>query len=245
MLIKIIVIASILALGVFMFSSEINGLFPNISSNVIEPMKEDANNLGIKTTKTVENSLDSSVKVMDETSDKISSQINSAKESSKDLLSEKISQINPVKSIDDIFKKPTDELATQSTTPTTQSTTPTTQSTNLPNTDSSIESDYPHVVYEKLDLFMIQQSNGDVLLQYSDATGNTKSTNVVIRTSENEIFSGTFFTSNFKTVINDVSRTSYYVDITVEHNDYGTVTSSIFNSADSIDSEITGEFYQP
>ena len=220
-----------------MFSSEINGIFPNISSNVIEPMKDDVNNLGIKTTKTVENSLDSSVKVVDETSDKISSQINSAKESSKDLLSEKISQINPVKSIDDIFKKPTDELATQSTT---------TQPTNPPNTDSSIESNYiPHIVYEKLDLSMIQQSNGDVLLQYSDTTGNTKSTSVVIRTSEKEIFSGIFFTSNFKTVINDVSRTSYYVDITVEHNDYGTVTSSIFNSVDSIDSEVTGEFYQP
>ena len=244
MLIKIIVIASILALGVFMFSSEINGIFPNISSNVIEPMREDANNLGIKTTESIENGLDSSAKIMDEASDKIGSQINSAKESSKDLLTEKISQINPAKSIDDIFKKPTDELATQSTTPTTQPTT-STQSTNPPNTDSSIESSYPHVVYEKLDLSMIQQSNGDVLLQYSDATGNTKSTNVVIRTSEKEIFSGTFFTSNFKTVINDVSRTSYYVDITVEHKDYGTVTSSIFNSVDSIDSEITGEFYQP
>ena len=238
MLIKIIAIASILALGVFMFSSEINGIFPNISSNVIEPMREDANNLGIKTTESIENGLDSSAKIMDEASDKIGSQINSAKESSKDLLTEKISQINPAKSIDDIFKKPTDELATQSITPTTQP-------TNPPNTDSSIESNYPHVVYEKLDLSMIQQSNGDVLLQYSDATGNTKSTNVVIRTSEKEIFSGTFFTSNFKTVINDVSRTSYYVDITVEHKDYGTVTSSIFNSVDSIDSEITGEFYQP
>ena len=231
MLIKIIVIASILALGVFMFSSEINGIFPNISSNVIEPMREDANNLGIKTTESIENGLDSSAKIMDETSGKISGQINSAKESSKDLLTEKISQINPAKSIDDIFKKPTDELATQS--------------TNPPNTDSSTESSYPHVVYEKLDLSMIQQSNGDVLLQYSDATGNTKSTNVVIRTSEKEIFSGTFFTSNFKTVINDVSRTSYYVDITVEHKDYGTVTSSIFNSVDNIDSKITGEFYQP
>jgi len=81
MLIKIIVIASILALGVFMFSSEINGVFPNISSNVIEPMKEDANNLGIKTKESIENGLDSSVKVVDETSDKISNQINSAKES--------------------------------------------------------------------------------------------------------------------------------------------------------------------
>ncbi len=235
-----------------MFSSEINGIFPNISSNVIEPMREDANNLGIKTTESIENGLDSSVKIADETSDKIGSQINSAKESSKDLLTEKISQINPAKSIDDIFKKPTDELATQPITPTTQPITPTTQpitpttqSTNPLDTDSSVESNYPHVVYEKLDLSMIQQSNGDVLLQYSDATGNTKSTNVVIRTSEKEIFSGTFFTSNFKTVINDVSRTSYYVDITVEHKDYGTVTSSIFNSVDSIDSKITGEFYQP
>ncbi len=243
MLIKIIVIASILALGVFVFSSEINGVFPNISSNVIEPMKDDANNLGIKTKESIENGLDSSVKVVDETSDKISNQINSAKESSKDIVSEKISQINPVKSIDDIFKKPTDELATQSTT-TIQSTT-TTQSTNPPNIDSNIESNYPHVIYEKLDLSMTQQSNGDVLLQYSDTTRNTKSTNVVIRTSEKEIFSGTFFTSNFKTVINDVSRTSYYVDITVDHKDYGTVTSSIFNSVDSIDSEITGEFHQP
>ena len=222
-----------------MFSSEINGLFPNISSNVIEPMKDDVNNLGIKTTKTVENSLDSSVKVVDETSDKISSQINSAKESSKDLLTEKISQINPVKSIDDIFKKSTDELAAQSITPAPQPINPILDS-------PSIEFNYiPHIVYEKLDLSMIQQSNGDVLLQYSDATGKTKSTNVVIRTDEKEIFSGTFFTSNFKTIINDVSRTSYYVDITVEHDDYGTVTSSIFNSVDNIDSEIAGEFYQP
>lgn len=68
-------------------------------------MKDDVNNLGIKTIKTVENSLDSSVKVVDETSDKINDQINSVKESSKDTLSEKISQINPVKSIDDVFKK--------------------------------------------------------------------------------------------------------------------------------------------
>lgn len=239
MLKKIIAIASILVLGVFMFSSEINGLFPNISSNVIEPMKDDVNNLGIKTTKTVENSLDSSVKVVDETSDKINNQINSAKESSKEILSEKISQIDPLKSIDDLFKKSTDELTTQSTIPATQPIDPIIES-------PSIEFSYiPHVVYEKLDLSMIQQSNGDVLLQYSDATGKTKSTSVTIRTDEKEIFSGTFFTSNFKTVINDVSRTSYYVDITVEHDDYGTVTSSIFNSMDSIDSEISGEFYQP
>jgi hypothetical protein len=101
---KIIVIVSILAIGVFVFSSEINGLFPNFSSNVIEPMKEDVNNLGSRTIESVEHGIDSSVKAVDETSDKINTQINIAKESSKDQLSEKIFQINPIKSIDDIFK---------------------------------------------------------------------------------------------------------------------------------------------
>lgn len=236
MLKKIIVIASILAIGVFVFSSEINGLFPNLSSNVIEPMKEDVNNLGSRTIESVENGIDSSVKAVDETSDKINSQINIAKESSKDQLSEKISQINPIKSVDDIFKNESiDE--------------PAPQLTNHTDTDSSkpnIKFNYlDSPIYENLSLSMIQQSNGDILLQYSDSTGNTKSTSVVIRTDEKEIFSGTFFTSNFKTIVNDVSRTSYYVDITVEHKDYGTVRSSIFNSGDSIDSTINGEFIQP
>jgi len=88
---------------------------------------------------------------------------------------------------------------------------------------------------------MIQQSNGDVLLEYVDATGNTQSATVMIRTGDKTIFSGTFFTSNFKTVINDISKTSYYVDITVEHKDYG-VVSSTFNSHDNIDSKVDGIF---
>lgn len=52
------------------------------------------------------------------------------------------------------------------------------------------------------------------------------------------------FLLQIKTVVNDVSRTSYYVDIIVDHKDYGTVTSSIFNSGDNIDSEIAGDFIQ-
>jgi cytoskeletal protein RodZ len=236
MFIKIMVVSSILILGALIFAPEIIGLFSNVSSNV-ESMKENVNNFGIKTTESVENGIDSSVKVVDETSDKINSQINIAKESSEDL-SEKISKVNPIKSIDNIFKNETGHESIPETLPT---------NTESPNTDSpSIEFNYSgSPIYENLSLSMIQQSNGDVLLQYSDSTGNTKSTSVVIRTDEKEIFSGTFFTSNFKTVINDVSRTSYYVDITVEHKDYGTVTSSIFNSGDSIDSEIMGDFIQP
>lgn len=235
MLKRIIVIVSILAIGVFVFSSEITGMFPNFSSNVIEPMKENTNSLGTRTVESVENGLDSSIKVVDETSNKISNKINTAKESSKDQLSEKISQVNPIKSVDDIFKN---EPGIQTTT---KSPSPTDSNADLSNIDSANKSE-PPTVNEKLSLSMIQQSNDDVLLQYADATGNTKSIDVVIRTSDKEIFSGTFFTSNFKTVINDISRT-YYVDVVVEHKDYGTVTSS-FNSDDSVDSEINAEFYR-
>ncbi|HEY4679905.1 MAG TPA: hypothetical protein VIH04_01405 [Nitrosarchaeum sp.] len=239
---KIIVIASILAMGIFVFSSEISGMFPNFSNNVIDPMKENVNTLGTRTIESVENGLDSSVQAVDETGNKLSSKINTVKESSKDQLSEKISQVNPIKSVDDIFKnEPIGEPEILLITPT-KSNYPADSNFDSTNINSASTESNMHTIYEKLSLSMIQQSNGDVLLRYSDATGNTKSINVVIRTSDNEIFSGTFFTSNFKTVINDISRT-YYVDVTVEHKDYGTVT-SIFNSGDSVDSEINAEFYQ-
>lgn len=239
MLKKIIVIASILTIGVFVFSSEITGMFPNFTNTVIEPMKENANVLGTRTVESVENGLDSSIKAVDETSNKISNKINTAKESSKDQLSEKISQVNPIKSVDDIFKnEPSHEPEIQTTT---NPLSPTDSNADLSNIDSANKSE-PTNVNKILSLSMIQQSNDDVLLQYADTTGNTKSIDVIIRTSDKEIFSGTFFTSNFKTVINDVSRT-YYVDVVVEHKDYGTVTSS-FNSGDRVDSEINAEFYQ-
>lgn len=175
-------ISSILILGSLIFAPEIIGLFSNVSSDV-ESMKENVNDFGIKTAETVEKNIDSSAKVVDETSDKISSQIDIAKESSKDL-TEKISKINPIESVDVVFKNETSDQPTSEIIPT--------------NMDSpSIEFSYSKsLIYENLSLSMIQQSNGDILLQYSDVTGNTESTQVVIRTDEREIFSGTFFTSN-------------------------------------------------
>ena len=48
----------------------------------------------------------------------------------------------------------------------------------------------------------------------------------------------------FETNVNDVSGVPYYVDMIVEHEDYGTVTSSVFNPGDSSDSKINGIFSQ-
>lgn len=227
MIIKILVIISIVILGSLIFAPQIIGLFSNVSSSV-EEIKEETNDLRVKTTESVEHGIDSSVTIIDETSDKINNQINIVKESSKNI-SEKISEINP---LNNDLDKPTDDLVIP------------TNKTDMDSSKPDIKFDYSSSpIYENLSLSMIQQSNGDVLLQYFDITGNTKSANIVIRTDEKEIFSGIFFTSNFKTVVNDIAK-SYYVDVIIEHKDYGTVKSSIFNSGNSIDSKIDGEFIQ-
>lgn len=224
MLIKIIVIASILALGIFLIT-ETNGVYS--SSEVIDSVKEHANTLEEKTSESVETSI-GFMKTVDETGGKISTQINNAKESAKEI-SEKISDLNPLNKDDsskDIAPEETPDPSPIS---------------NSGSNNGEIQFNYDgSSIYENLSLSMIQQSNGDVLLEYVDATGNTKSANVIIRTNDATIFSGTFFTSNFKTIINDISKTTYHVDITVDHEDYG-IVSSTFNS-NNMDSKVDGVF---
>ena len=143
MFLKIIIIASVLILGVFVFS-ETSGVFPN--SDVFDFVKENANTLEAKTTESVETGI-GFVKTMDETGSKINNQINTVKESSKNL-SKKISEINPLKKVEDVFtNNPTDEPTS-------------TTSANQSNKDPIIKFDYSgSPIYENLSLSMIQQSN--------------------------------------------------------------------------------------
>jgi len=48
----------------------------------------------------------------------------------------------------------------------------------------------------------------------------------------------------FETTINDTIDVPYYVDMIVEHEDYGTVTLSVFNPGDSSELRISGVFSQ-
>ena len=48
----------------------------------------------------------------------------------------------------------------------------------------------------------------------------------------------------FDTNVNNVTEISYYIDIVVEHKDYGIVTSSVYNSRNSSDITINGIFSQ-
>jgi len=245
MFIKLGIIAGILILGGMIFSNEIDTLFPSTSANVVNSLKEDVSNFGTKATDSVEKRIDESIdKIVDktgdaitneisETGDKISDKISGVKESSKQTINEKFSDFNPIKSIQNIF---TDNSNVEELTD---------SSNNIITEDISIQNspdNQSSIIHETLSLSTTQQSDDNIILQYSDTSGKTTSVNVIIRTDQKEIFSGVFFTSVFETNLNDISGQPYYVDMIVDHENYGTVTSSVFNPGDSIDSKISGIF---
>jgi hypothetical protein len=247
MFIKLGIIAGIVILGGIIFSTEIDNIFPTTSATVIDSLKDDVTNFGTKASDSVEQRIDESIdKIADKTSnsitneiseagDKIANEISEAKESSQKTINEEISNFNPIESIKNIFMGHSSSPSTSS--PSTSSPSTSSPSTSSPSTSSPI-------TYETLSLSTKQQSNDNILLQYFDSSGKTKSVSVVIRTEQKEIFSGIFFTSMFETTVNDAAGIPYYVDMIVEHEDYGTVTSSVFNPGDASDSKINGIFYQ-
>lgn len=244
MLIKLGIIAGIIILGGMIFSNEIDNLFPTTSATVLDSLKNDIGIFGSKASDSVEQRIDSSIdKIVDKTSesisdgitdagDKISDEISDVKESSQKTIKEEILNFNPIESIQNIFTDSSNSDSSQLLT--SQS------SINNVSTQNTVQ-----IPSDTLSLSTKQQSDDNILLQYVDTSGKTKSVNVIIRTADKEIFSGTFFTSKFDTNVNDATGVPYYVDMIVEHEDYGTVTSSVFNPGDYSDTKINGIFSQP
>ena len=244
MFIKLGIIAGIIILGGMIFSNEIDSIFPTTSATVIDSLKNDVSDFGSKASDSVEQRIDSSIdKIVDKTTDSVSNKISDAgnkvtteisevKESSQKIIKEEISDFNPIESIQNLFTGNSNSGSTSNSIP-----------IQNPTNDVSTKTNSP-VIPETLSLSTKQQSDDNILLQYIDTSGKTKSVNVVIRTSDKEIFSGTFFTSMFDTNVNDASGIPYYVDMIVEHEDYGTVTSSVYNPGDASDTKINGIFSQ-
>ena len=240
MFVKLGIIAVIVILAGVIFSNEIDSFLPTTSATVFDSLKNDMSIFGIKASDSVEQRIDSSIdKIMDKTSEsisneisdvggKVSNEISDVKESSQKLIKEEVSNFNPIEAIQNIF---TGSSNSGSTNP---------QSTNNVSTQNTIR-----IPPDTLSLSTKQQSDDNIFIQYVDTSGKTKSVNVVIRTADKEIFSGTFYTSMFDTNVNDSIGVPYYVDMVVEHEDYGTVTSSVYNPGDSSDTKISGIFSQP
>ena len=245
MFIKLGIMVGIVILGGMIFSNEIDNLFPTTSATVLDSLKNDVSIFGSKASDSVEQRIDSSIdKIVDKTSESISNEISDAgdkifneisevKESSQKTIQEEISNFNPIESIQNIFSGSSNSGSTSQ------------SSTSQSSIDNTSSQNIILKIPETLSLSTKQQSDDNILLQYVDTSGKTESVNVIIRTADKEIFSGTFFTSKFDTNVNDATEIPYYVDMIVEHEDYGTVTSSVYNPGDSSDTKINGIFSQP
>lgn len=100
-------------------------------------------------------------------------------------------------------------------------------------------------VFETLKLKTVRNADDTVSIQYEDTSGKTLKVTVNLRNSEKELFSGEFFASKFDTNVNDVTNSPHIVEMIVEHADYGTVSSSVFNPEDADETTIYGVFTQP
>lgn len=236
MFIKLAIIGSILLVAVIVFPNEIYQLFPETSSNVkndLEKIKDDA----IQKTGTT----------IGEGGKLVNNQVKDFTESSTEGIFESISE-----SIND-FSESTlqtigfagilgdDQTNNESMDQSSSSTTGTYSATESPfSTKASGEQTIQ--TFETLSLKSTQQSNDNIMLRYEDTSGKTISVTVTLRTTEKELFTGIFYSSMFETFVQDVTQTSYFIDMVIEHEEYGTISSSVFNPVDSTDTIINGVF---
>lgn len=101
------------------------------------------------------------------------------------------------------------------------------------------------LVFETLQLKTLRNDDNTVSIQYEDTSGKTLKVTVTLRNSEKQLFSGEFFASKFDTNVNDVSTSPHIIEMVVEHADYGTVASSVFNPQGNDETTIYGVFTQP
>ncbi|MEM3006656.1 MAG: hypothetical protein QXW37_02600 [Candidatus Nitrosotenuis sp.] len=97
-------------------------------------------------------------------------------------------------------------------------------------------------VFDTLKLVTTKNQDNTVSINYEDTSGKTLKVTVTLRNSEKQLFSGEFFASKFDTSVNDISSSPYMVEMIVEHAEYGTVTSSVFNPQGNNDTTIYGVF---
>ena len=242
MLIKLVIIGSILLVGVIVFPNEIYQLFPETSSNVkndLEKIKDDA----IQKTGTT----------IGDGGKLINNQVKDFTESSTESISESISE-SITESITDfsesalqtigiggILGDDQNENNNESLVPRDSSSIKTNSATG--SSFSTIATKGQTIqTFETLSLSSSQESNGNVMLHYEDTSGKTSTVTVILRTTEQDLFTGTFYSSMFETVVQDVTKTSYFIDLVIEHEEYGTISSSVFNPVDSPDTIINGVF---
>lgn len=100
MFIKLAIIVGIVILGGLIFLNEITTFFPTTATTVIDSLKNDVSNIGSNASDSVENRIGESV---DKVTGSVTNEINKIKDSSEKLISDKVTNFNPIESIQNIF----------------------------------------------------------------------------------------------------------------------------------------------
>lgn len=266
MLIKLIIIGVILGGGI-VFANEINQFLPVTSANLLDSTESNFGKIKDETVHTTETKVEGALVT-------VNKGINDFKDSSTELLSKNVNDVtestqNGLKGIAESTHENIKKI-TESTQKTIFGDNKNNQKQNSDqlkeedDNDGTVKIDNENVVtetinenvvtkpnnentisFETLSLTTIQQADDRVMLQYKDTSGKTISVSVILRTPERELFSGIFYSSMFETFVNDASNTPYFIDMIVEHKEYGTISSSVYNPGNSPNTIINGVFSKP
>jgi len=239
MMIKLAIIGAVILGGGIIFSNEINQLLPEFSTRIFDSTKKDLNQMKDNTIQTTEETIEAGAEAVRGGVMIIPEQISKGVED----LGESTLQVFSFGAILGDSQEASPESTEQHATPSpSKETNPTPAGTPSPIT--IVTKTKTIQTFETLSLKTSQQSDDTVMLQYEDTSGKTISVTVILRTTEKDLFVGTFYSSIFEASVNDAIKTSYFIDMIVEHEDYGTIVSSVFNPVDTPDTIINGVFSQ-
>jgi len=239
MKIKLVIIGAVLLGGGIIFANEINQLYPEFSTDIFDSAKKDLNQMKDTTIQTTEETIGAGAEAVSGGVKIIPEQLSKGV---KDL-GESAQQVISFGGILGDSQKPNSESSERHTIISSSGETNPT-SVGTPSPITIVTKTQTTQTFETLSLKTSQQSDDSVMLQYEDTSGKTISVTVILRTTEKDLFTGTFYSSMFETSVNDATKTSYFIDMIIEHEDYGTIVSSVFNPVDVPNTIINGVFSQ-
>jgi len=235
MKIKLAIIGAVILGGVIIFANESNQLLPEFSTNTFDSAKTDLKKITDDTIQNTQTTISDNGKLL-------SNQIQDLGESALQVISFGGILGDSQKANSESAERHATTSSSKETTPSLKETNPTSISDSSPTT--IVTKTQTIQTFETLSLKTIQQLDDTVMLHYEDTSGKTISVTVILRTTEKDLFTGTFYSSMFEASVNDATKTSYFIDVIIEHEEHGTISSSVFNPVDTTDTIINGVFSQ-
>lgn len=93
--------------------------------------------------------------------------------------------------------------------------------------------------YNTVKLTAINQGN-NVVLNFDDSSGNTRSVTVTMKNNNIALFTGTFYSSKFTTEVKDVPNTPHIIEMTIDNSVYGILHASAYAPSNMQNSTILG-----